>query len=157
MISGRNKIVSCTLRRGTGQDRSRDLQKSVLHHAAAQLCDNVAAKNDFLLDCRVAQIQITVFQTCIFVCFLGTVDLKRKLIVDTFAEYGNLCRHNLDLAGRQIRVFAGALTDYTGNGDCGFRIDTGNLLHHFLGLDDDLCGSVEITQNQKAEILAYSS
>ena len=157
MISRRNEIVTCTFWRRAGEDRGRDLQKSVLHHTAAQLSDYVAAKYDFLLDSRIAQVKVTVLQTCIFIRFLGTVDFKRKLVVNAFSENLDFLRNDLDFTGRKIRVLTGTLPDNTGNGECGLCIYTGNLIHHFLGLDHDLRRAIKVTQNQEAEIFTYSS
>ena len=157
VVSGGNEIVSRTFRRGAGQDRSRDLQETMLHHAAAKLGNHVAAQNDLGFHSRITKIQVAVFQTGIFISFLGTVDLKRKLIVDTFAEDLDLLGNNLDLTGGKVCVFAGTLTDSTGNGDGRFGVDLGDLLHHFLRLDHDLSGSVEVAKDQEAQILADSS
>ena len=55
------------------------------------------------------------------------------------------------------RVLTGTLPDNTGNGECGLCIYTGNLIHHFLGLDHDLRRAIKVTQNQEAEIFTYSS
>ena len=130
----------------------------MLHHAAAQLCDNVAAKNDFLLDSRIAQVQITVFQTCIFIRFLGTVDLKRKLVVDAFAENRRSFSGTTSISPVGRFGFLLERSRTTPETEmCGLRIYTGNLLHHFLGLDHDLCRAIKVTQNQEAEIFAYSS
>ena len=129
----------------------------MLHHAAAKLGNHVAAENDLGFHSRITKIQVAVFQTGIFISFLGTVDLKRKLIVDTFAEDLDLLGNDLDLTGGKICIFAGTFTDSTGNGDGRFGVDTGDLLHHFLSLDHDLGGSVKITKDQEAQILADSS
>ena len=56
-----------------------------------------------------------------------------------------------------ILVLTGTLPDNTGNGECGLCIYTGNLIHHFLGLDHDLRRAIKVTQNQEAEIFTYSS
>ena len=157
VVSGGNEIVSGTLGRRAGQDRSGDFQETVLHHASAKFSDYVAAQNDFGFYGRVTKIQVTVFQTGILIGFLGTVDLKGKLVVDTFAQDLDLFGNNLDLTGRKVCVFAGTLTDSTGHRDGGLGVDLGDLLHHFLSLDHDLSGSVEVAKDQEAQILADSS
>ena len=83
MISGRNQIISRTFRGRTGQNRGGDLHEVQSIHSLTQLCHDLTSHHDVLLHVRISQIQITVFQTGIFVCILGLIDLKRKCIVDT--------------------------------------------------------------------------
>ncbi len=109
MISGGHQIVSCTLGGGAGENGGGNLQEAMLRHAFSQLRNYIATQNNAILDCRIAQIQIAVAQTCIFVRLLGTVDLKGKLVVAAFSQYLNGLRHYLDIPRRQVGVFAGAL------------------------------------------------
>ena len=154
MISGRNQIISCTFRRRTGQDRSRDLHEVQRIHSLTQFRHDLASHHDIFLHVRISQIQVTIFQTGILVCILGLIDLKGKCIVNTFSQDLNLIGHYFDLTGGQICIFAGTLSYHTFHGDGGFLVDAIHDIHHFLGLYYQLGGSVEITQNDKAEILA---
>ena len=154
MISGGNQIISRTFRRGTGQNRSRDLHEVQSIHSLTQFCHDLASHHDIFLHVRISQIQVTVFQTCILVCILGLINFKGKCIVNTLSQNLDLIGYYLDLTGRQISIFAGTLSYYTFHGDGGFLVDAIHDIHHFLGLYYQLGGSVEITQNDKTEIFA---
>ena len=154
MISGGNQIISCTFRRRTGQDRSRDLHEVQSIHSLTQFCHDLASHHDIFLHVRISQIQVTVFQTGILVCILGLIDFKGKCIVNTFSQNLDLVWHYFNLTGGQISIFAGTLSDHTFHGDGGLLVDAIHDIHHFLGLYYQLSGSVEITQNDKTEIFA---
>ena len=134
MISGRHQIISCPLRRRTGEDRCGNLHESQSVHSLTKFSHNLTSHHNILLHIRVTQIQITVFQTRIFVCFPGLIYLKRKSIVNAFTQNLNLIGNHLNFSGRQFHIFVGTLPDNTLHGNGGLLVDTVHDSHHFLGL-----------------------
>ena len=126
----------------------------MLCHSAAQCGNDVAAQNDIGLYFRVAQVEIAVFEALALICFAGVVDLKRQLVVAAAAEHGDLRRRDLDVAGGELRVFAGALAHDARDGNGGFLIEGLYDVHHLFVFDDDLRGAVEIAQHQKRKVIA---
>ncbi len=82
------------------------------------------------------------------------VDLERQLVITAAAEHGDLRRRDLDVAGGELRVFAGALAHDAHNGNRGFLIEGLYNVHHLFVFDDDLRGAVEIAQHQKRKVIA---
>ena len=66
------------------------------------------------------------------------VDLERQLVITAAAEHGDLRRRNLDVAGGELRVFAGALAHDARNGNRGFLIEGLYNVHHLFVFDDNL-------------------
>ena len=85
MISGRHQIISCSLRRRTGQDRGGDLHEIMSGHALTKVSHDLASQHDLALYFRITQIQITIFQTDILISVFGMIDLERQLVVTAFA------------------------------------------------------------------------
>ena len=153
VLSRGDEIVARALGAGGRQDRGRDLEEVVLHHRLAQRRDDVAAQDDVVLDRRVAEVEIAVFQALRLVGVAAAVDLKRQLVVAALAEDGDLLRHDLDVAGRLLGVFAVALTHGADDLDRGFLVDGLDDVHHVLGFDDDLRRAVEVAQDDEGEVL----
>ena len=152
MLSCGHKIVSCSLRRGCRQNRRRDLHKAVLRHRLTKCCNHLAAKNDILLHFRIAKIQITIFQTGLFICLAAVIDFERKVRIAAASENRYAVRHHLDLAGRLLRILGASLPNNALYGNGRFLGDRLKLIHHVFVLDHDLCRAVEITKNGKSEI-----
>ncbi len=152
VLSGRNEIVTSAFRRRSGEDRCGDLHEVMLHHSLTECSNDVAAKNDVLLNFRITKVEITVLQTCILICLAGVVDLERKFVIAAAAEYFYLGRNDLDVAGCLIRVLRRTLTDYTGHLDRGLLIDRFEFFYLIFGLQNDLCRSVEVAEDNEAEI-----
>ena len=125
----------------------------MFHHRLAQRRDDVAAQDDVVLDRRVAEVEIAVFQALRLIGVAAAVDLKRQLVVAALAEHGDLLRHDLDVAGRLLGVFAVALTHGADDLDRGLLVDGLDDVHHVLGLDDDLRRAVEVAQDDEGEVL----
>ena len=154
MLAGGDEVVTRALGGGGRQDRGGDLKEVVLHHGLAQRGDDVAAQDDVLLHIGVAQVQIAVLEPLGLVGLPAAVDLEGQLIVAAAAQDGDLLRHDLDLAGGHLGGLAGPLPDGARHGDGGLLVDAIHHVHHLFGLYYQLSGSVEITQNDKSEILA---
>ena len=92
--------------------------------------------------------------TLALVCFAGMVDLERQLVITAAAEHGDPRRRDLDVAGGELRVFAGALAHDARNGNRGFLIEGLYNVHHLFVFDDDMRGAVEIAQHQKRKVIA---
>ena len=157
MLSGRDQIVARALGGGSGQNRGSDLQEIVLHHCLAQRGDDLAAQDDVLLDRRISEVQIAVFEALGLVCVAAAVDFKRQLVVDALAENIDLLRHDLHIAGRLLGVFAGALAHGAGHGDGRFLVDGLDDVHHVLGFDDNLRRAVEIAQDDEGKVAAHDA
>ena len=71
MISGWYQIISCSLRRRTGQDRGGNLHEIMSSHTLTKVSHDLASQNDFAFYLRIAEIQITIFQTDILVSLFG--------------------------------------------------------------------------------------
>ena len=154
MISCWNKIISCTLWRRTCQDWCCDFHKIMTNHRSTKICNNLASQNNLRLNLRISQIQITIFQTNILICFLWMVNLERKLVVTTLSKNCKLTWNYLDLSCWKICVLRTALSYSSNNFDCRLIVDRRQLLHDFLCLYYNLCCSVKVSQNQKSKILA---
>ena len=126
----------------------------MLHHCLAQCRNDIAAQDDILLDCGVSEVEIAILETGGLIRFTAAVDLKRQLIVAAAAENLYLLGHDLDIAGGLLGIFAVTLTDNALDGNGAFLIDALYDLHHVLGLNDDLCGAVKITDDDESEVLA---
>ena len=153
VLSRGNEIVARAFGAGGRQDRGRDLEEVMLHHRLAQRRDDVAAQDDVVLDRRVAEVEIAVFQALRLVGVAAAVDLKRQLVVAALAENRNLLRHDLDVAGGLLGVFAVALTHGAGDLNGGFLVDGLDDVHHVLGFDDDLRRAIEVAQDDEGEVL----
>ena len=81
MFPGRDQIVSCSFRRGRGQNRCGDFKEVMLLHGFTNRRNHLAAQNDVLFDRWVAQIKITVLQSLSFISITAAVNFKRKLVV----------------------------------------------------------------------------
>ena len=154
VLSGGDQIVARALRGGGGQDRGRDLQEAKLGHPAAELRHHVAAQDDVLLDRRVAQIKIAVFQTDVLGGVPAAVDLKGQLVVEAAPQHLDLGRDDLDLAGGELRVFGVALAHDALDGDGGLLVQRLDDVHHVLGLDHDLGRAVEVADDHEGEVAA---
>ena len=124
------------------------------HHGLPQGGDDIAAQDDILFDRRVTQVEIAVFEALGLVGVAAAVDLKRQLVILAAAEQLDALRHDLNVAGGLLGVLAGALAHGTGDGDGRLLVDALDLAHDLLGLDDDLRRAVEITQDEKGEVIA---
>ena len=153
MLARGNEIVARALRRRRREDRRGDLQKAVLGHSLPQGGHHLAAEDDVLLHSGVAQIEIAVLQAQRLVRVAASVDLERQLVVPAAAEHLDLVRHDLNVAGGLLGVLAGALAHHALDRDGRFLVQGLDDLHHVLGLDDDLRGAIEITDDDKREIL----
>ena len=100
----------------------------MLGHGLTERSDNVAAQDDVALDRRIAQVEITVLQTDGFVGITAAIDFKGQLILAAAAENFNLRRHDLNLAGRLLRVLARTFADDTGHTDGRFLVDAAHGL-----------------------------
>ncbi len=127
----------------------------MLGHRLAQRGDHLAAQDDVLLDGGVSQIQIAVFEALGLVGLAAAVDLKGQLVVAAAAEHLDLLGDDLDIAGREFRVLAGALAHDAFDGDRGFLVDGLDGLHHFLVLNDDLRGAVEVAHDDEGKVAAH--
>ena len=157
MLSGGNEIVARALGGGSRQDRGRDLQEIVLHHRLAKSRDNLAAQNDVLLNSRVPEVEVAVFEALGLVRLAAAVNFERQLIVDALAEHIDLLGHDLHVAGRLLGVLAGALAHRAGHGDGRLLVDGLDDVHHVLGLDNDLRRAVEIAQNDESKVVAHDA
>ena len=124
----------------------------MIHHGLTQSSDYVAAQDDILLYFRIAKIQIAVFQTGILVRLAGMVDLEGQFVITAAAQDLNLFRHHFDVAGRKIRVLGGTLSDRSGHLDRRFLVDRLQFLDLILGLQNDLCRTVEIAKNHESQV-----
>ena len=124
------------------------------HHGLPQGGDDVAAQDDVLLDGGIAQVKIAVLEALGLVRLAAAVDLERQLVVLAAAEQLDLFRHDLNVAGGLLGVLAGALAHGAGDGDGRFLVDALDLAHDLFGLNDDLRRAVEITQDDKGEVIA---
>ena len=145
VISRRNKIIPRTLRGGTGEDRCGDFHKVQVVHFLAKLRHDLAAEYNLALHRGISKIQITVFQPRVLIRLSGLVDLKRKCIVEAFSQDFDLFGNDLDLAGRQFHVLAGALSHNPRHGNRGLLVHTVDDLHHLLGLHNHLRDSIKIS------------
>ena len=154
MLSRGDKIVARALGGGCGEYRGGYLKEAVLGHRLTQGGDNVAAQNDILLDGGISQVEVAVFETRGLVGLAAAVYLKGQLVIAALAEDLYLFGDDLDVAGRLLGVLAGALADDALDGNSALLVDGVDYVHHFLGLNDDLSGAVEITDNDEREIAA---
>ena len=88
----------------------------MVDHTFSKFCHNLTSKDNLVSHLGISKIQISVFQSGCLIRFLGTVDFKGKLVIDTFTEYGNILGNHLDLSGGKISILAGTLSDHAGNG-----------------------------------------
>ena len=125
------------------------------NHCGTKICYNLASQYDLGFYLRISEIQITVFQSCIFICFFRTVNLERKLLILAFAQYLNGFGNYFNIPGCQLRVLRAALS----HGSCYFNgrlcIDCRKLLHQIFCFNDDLCRSIKISQDNKSEVFAH--
>ena len=125
------------------------------NHCGTKICYNLASQYDLGFYLRISEIQITVFQSCIFICFFRTVNLERKLVVTALSKNCKLAWNYLDLSCWKICVLRTALS----HGSCYFNgrlcIDCRKLLHQIFCFNDDLCRSIKISQDNKSEIFAH--
>ena len=155
MLSGRNQIVSCALRRGSGENGGGDLHKAVLSHGLTQSGYHIAAENDILLDCGVPEIQIAVLEPLRLVGLPAAVDLKGQLIIAAASQHLDLSGNHLNLAGGELLVLALPLPDNAGDGDGGLLVQGLYHRHHFLRFNDHLSGAVEVPEDDKGKIAAH--
>ena len=154
MLSGGNEVVARALRAGGREDGGRDLKEIMVHHSLADGGDDIAAQDDVALDSGVAQVEIAVLQALRLVGVAAAVDLERQLVVLAAAQQLDLLRHDLDVAGGLLGVFACALAHSAGDGDGRLLVDALDDVHDLLRLDDDLRRAVEITQDDKGKVIA---
>ena len=127
----------------------------MLDHGISKCCDNIASQNEILLNLRVTDIEISVLKSCCFISFPAVVDLERKLVVTAASEYCYLLGNNFDIARIKLGVLRASLSNDALYRDRGFLCDSLECLHHLSCLDNDLCCSVEITDNNESELCAY--
>ena len=154
VLSRGDKIVARALGGGCGEYRGGYLKEAVLGHRLTQGGDNVAAQNDILLDGGISQVEVAVFETRGLVGLAAAVYLKGQLVIAALAEDLYLFGDDLDVAGRLLGVLAGALADDALDGNSALLVDGVDNVHHFLGLNDDLSGAVEIADNDEREVIA---
>ena len=154
MLSGGNKVVARALRAGGREDGGRDLKEIMVHHSLADGGDDIAAQDDVALDSGVAQVEIAVLQALRLVGVAAAVDLERQLVVLAAAQQLDLLRHDLDVAGGLLGVFACAFPHGAGDGDGRLLVDALDDVHDLFRLDDDLRRAVEITQDDKGKVIA---
>ena len=152
MLTGRNQVVAGALGAGRSQDRSGDLQEIVSRHSLTESGHHVAAKNDVVLHLGITQIQIAVLQTLYLIGLTAAVDLKGQAVMTAAAQNLDRLGNHFDLTGGEIGVLGGTLSDRTGYGNGGLLIQIGDDRHHLFGLHNDLCGAVEIAQNDKRQV-----
>ena len=145
MISGGYQIISCSLRRRAGQNRGGDLHEIMSSHALTKVSHDLASQNDFAFYLRIAEIQITVFQTDILVSLFGMVDLEGQFVVTAFTQHFNLRRHYFNVSGRKLCILAASLTNDTIYLNGRLIIQLRQLIHDLLSLYYDLSRSVEIS------------
>ena len=155
VVPGRHEIVTGALGRRRGEDGGSHLQEALLGHEPAQLCHHLTAQDDVGLHRRITQIQIAVLQTGILVSFPGLVDLKGQLVVAALAQHLDLGGNHFDLAGGDLGILALTLPDNAGDGDGGLLVDALDNAHHFLVINDDLSGAVEVTDDQEGKVGAH--
>ena len=126
----------------------------MVHHSLADGGDDIAAQDDVALDSGVAQVEIAVLQALRLIGVAAAVDLERQLVVLAAAQQLDLLRHDLDVAGGLLGVFACALTHGAGHGDGRLLVDALDDVHDLFRLDDDLRRAVEITQDDKGKVIA---
>ena len=102
MLAGRNQVISRPFRRGSGEDGSGDLQKTVLGHGLTQSRHHIAAQDNVVLHFRIAKIQISVFQTGGLIRVAGAVHFEGQLVVAAFAQYADFRGNDLDVAGGDL-------------------------------------------------------
>jgi len=154
VLTGGHEIVTGTLGGGGGEDGRGDLKEVVGEHGGAERGDDVAAKDDVLLDGGVAQVKIAVLQTLGLVGLAAAVDLEGQLVVAAAAEDFHLRGDNFDVAGGLLGVLAGALADGALDGNGGLLVEALDELQRCLVFNDDLGRAVEVTQNHESEVRA---
>ena len=154
VLSRRDQVVARTLGTGGREDGRRDLQEAVLGHGLAQGRHDVAAEDNILFDCGIAQIKIAVLEALSLIGLTAAVDFKGQLVIAAAAENLDLLGHDLDIAGGELGVLAVALTHDTLHGDRGLLVDALDDAHHVLILDDHLGGAVEVAHDDEGEIIA---
>jgi len=154
VLSRGHQIVARALGAGSRQDGRRDLEEVVVGHGLAQRGNDLAAQDDVLLDRGIAQVEIAVLETHGLVGVAAAVDLERQLVVAAAAEHLDFFRHDLNVAGGQLRVLARALAHGAGDGDGGLLVDRLDGGHHLLGLHDELRRAVKIAQDGEGKIVA---
>ena len=113
-------------------------------HAGTKICYNLASQNDLAFYLRITEIQITIFQSDIFVSFFGMVDLEGQFVVLAFAQHFNGFGNYFNIPGCQLCIFSSfshaRFTIYLNGRLC---IDCRKLLHQIFCFNDDLCRSIK--------------
>ena len=154
MLAGGHQIVSRPFRRGSGEDGRGDLQEPVLGHGLAQCRHHIAPQDDVVLHFRISQIQIAVFQSGGLVRLTGAVHFKGQLVVAAFAQDPDFRGNDLDVTGGDLRVLAVPFPHGAGDLNGGFLVDLLEGPEHLFRIHHDLGGAVEITDDDKCEVLA---
>ncbi len=155
MLPGGHQIVAGAFGGGSGEDGGGDLQKTVLLHGLTESGYHIAAQQNVLLDGRVPQVQIAVFQTGGLIGLPAAVDLKGQLVIAAAAQNFHGSGNHLDIAGGLLGVLGIPLPDDAGDGHGGFLVDGLEALHQLFVFNDGLGGAVEITNDGEAQLLTY--
>ena len=104
---------------------------------------------------RKERVQIAVLQALGLVGFPAAVDLEGQLVVAALAQHVDGGGQYFDVAGGLLGVLAVTLPDNAGDLQGGLLVQVLDDRHHFLGLDDQLGGAVEVTQHDEGQAAAH--
>ena len=92
VYTARNEVVTSALRSGFAQHRSFDFQEMVLVKVVAHELSYFMTQNQVILHFRTTQVQITIFQTQVFVSVNTVFDIERRSFC-TVQHFDIMCQH----------------------------------------------------------------
>ena len=146
-------VIGARPRASRGQDRRLELGEALLDHAPADRGDDLRAQHDVRMHMLAPQIEEAIGEPHVLGIVGVAVDRERQRLGDRLhRQFGD---HQLDLAGRQLRIdrVGRAGDDLAGDGDDAFepqRVDRGEERRRHV--DDALRDAVMIAQIDEQQL-----